>query len=257
MRATISLLLGIAFAANAAALEVTVVGDQAILSGDADGSELAKIRDIASEHGNKIKVIVLRDMGGISSTHTLRAAAGLIADHGWLTAASGRCGPSCAYLFLGGVERHFTDDKPVGLTHIALGGTIAPEDSSRQPIRYKGDPTNQGNFLVRPWIKKQTGDRLDDALLDRILGTRAKPATAFLYFFDSNRLRRKDGASVFACTGKEDPKNKWEQCEKIAGTDAYKEGIVTSSKLIRSNDRPAKSGGPAAAPEPKPPGPAK
>jgi hypothetical protein len=239
VRVAISLVLGFTFASSAAALEFTVVGDQAILSGNADGSELARIRDIASEHRNRIKVIVLRDIGGISSIQTLKAAAELITDHGWRTAVSGYCGGSCAYLFLGGVERHFTDDKPAGFTQVALGGTIVAEESTHQPVRYKGDPYNRGNFLVRPWIKKKTGDRLDEKLLDRILGTNARPRSGFLHFFPSTGLRRKDGVSVFACTGKEDPKTKWEQCEKIAGTDAYKEGIVTSSELVHSNDRPA------------------
>lgn len=253
MRAVYMLLL-FAVATPLLATEAKVVGDQLILSGRASGNELVLVRDAIAEHGDRIRVVILRDHSGRTENSDLMRTAELINERGWRTAISGFCGTACAYLFLGGVERHFTDDKSPGQTSVMFGSTNLVGDSRGRPNynNYQADPSASGNFKFRQWIKSRTGGRMSESTLDRLFLPDA--GIRYLHFYDAKRLARKDGASVLYCDGKEAPAKRWAECEKIADLDAYKEGIVTSAELVRANDRsPPAPGGSAATP----PGPAK
>lgn len=235
------------FATSVAATEVKVVGDQLILSGRASGNELALVRDAIAEHGDRIKVVILRDHSGRAENTDLMRAADLFAERGWRTAVSGFCGTACSKLFLGGVERHFTDDKSPAQTSIMFGSTtfVDYSKSMRTDInRRKGEGSDRHNFLLLQWIKTRTGDKISEATLERLFVPGGD--IRYLHFYDPKRLARPDTVSVLYCDGKEEPSKRWADCEKVADTDAYKDGIVTSSELIRSNDRPAaKPGGSA------------
>jgi hypothetical protein len=238
MRVLLVFLLA-SIAGTSLATDVKVVGDQLILSGRASGNELMLVRDAIAEHGDRIKTVILRDHSGRAENTDLMRAADLFAERGWRTAVSGFCGTACSKLFLGGVERHFTDDKSPGQTSVMFGSTTFVEDSKSVVLdraRLQGEGSERHNFLLRQWIKARTGDRISDATLDRLFIPSGE--VRYLHFYDSRRLGRKDGVSMLYCDGKEPPAKRWEMCEKIADTDAYKEGIVTSSVLIRSNDRP-------------------
>jgi hypothetical protein len=223
------------------ATEAKVVGDQLILSGRASGNELVLIRDAIAEHGDRIGTVILRDHSGRTENTTLMRAAELIGERGWRTAISGFCGTACTYLFLGGTQRHFTDDKSPTRTTLQFGSTNLVDDSKVGRYNsYRADSSPQGNYKYRAWIKGRTGDRMSETMLDRLFIKENE--VRYLHFFDSNRLKRADGVSILLCDGKEPPGKRWEQCEKLTGTDVYKEGLVTSNALIRSNDRPADSG---------------
>ena len=237
------------------ATEAKVVGDQLILSGRASGNELTLVRDAIAQHGDRIKTVVLRDHSGRAENTDLMRAADLIAERGWRTAVSGFCGTACSKLFLGGVERQFTEDKSPALTSVMFGSATFVKDSDSVKVdrsRYQGEGSERHNFELRQWFKTRTGGKISDATLDRLFVSSGE--VRYLHFYDPMRLKQKDGASMLYCDGKEAPAKRWQECEKISGTDAYKEGILTSSELIRSNDRPAATpAGPAATP----PGPAK
>lgn len=226
------------FSTSPLATEVKVVGDQLIMSGRASGNELTLVRDAISEHGDRIKTVILRDYSGRAENTDLMRAADLIAERGWRTAVSGFCGTACAYLFLGGVERQFTDDKPPAQTAVMFGSTNFIDDSKSVRIdrsRSKAEGSERHNFLVRQWIKSRTSGRIGDATLDRLF--LSDGSVRYLYFYDPKRLKQKEGATVLYCNGKETPGKRWQECEKISDTDAYKDGILTSDELIRSNDR--------------------
>ncbi len=118
-----------------------------------------------------------------------------------------------------------------------FGSTNRVEDSRGGALQFKGDRHLQGNVEYRAWLKSRTGDRFSDRTLDRLFVP--DHGVRYLHFFDANRLNRTDGISVLACDGSEKPADRWTVCEKVAGTDAYGEGVVTSSDVLRSNDRPA------------------
>jgi len=216
-------------------MDLKVVGDQLIMSGRIDGSELAKLRDVEAAPGSAaIRVVILRDSPGGDIWTALRVAE-RIRDNGWATALSGYCWSACTLLYLGGVSRHFTDDKPAGLTQIAFHGAYSREDGLRT-IKDALNPA--AAYPMRRWVKERTGGKMSDALLDRFLDIERK--AGLLHLFDSRRLRRKDGITAFFCTGEEDPKkNRWEQCEKLHGVDVYQVGVATSPDVLRSNDLPA------------------
>jgi hypothetical protein len=220
------------------AAEVKVVGDQMILSGRAAGNELALVRDVIAEHGDKITTVVLRDFSGRTEIDQLRWITEKFMERGWRTAVSGFCGTACAYLFMGGVQRHFTDDKSPGQTEVMFGSTTWAIDSQRVGAHFKSAANANGNYQARAWIKTRSGDKISDALLDQLYVP--DNSVRYLHFFDHTRLKRADGASILLCDGNEAPADRWKVCEKVASTDAYREGIITSTELIRSNDRPAK-----------------
>ena len=235
------------------ATEAKVVGDQLILSGRASGNELTLVRDAIAEHGDRIKTVILRDHSGRAENTDLMRAADLFAERGWRTAVSGFCGTACSKLFLGGVERHFTDDKSPGQTEVMFGSTTFVKDSFSvvtDRARLQGEGSERHNFEMRQWFKTRTGDRMSDAALDRLFISDG--SVRYLHFFDSKRLGRKDGISVLYCDGKEAPAKRWTECEKVAGIDAYREGIVTSTELVHSNDRPAATPAGSAATPPSP-----
>jgi hypothetical protein len=243
MRTCVATLMTL-FATSLAATEVKVVGDQLILSGRASGNELQLVRDAIAAHGDRIKTVILRDHSGRAENTDLMRAADLFAERGWRTAVSGFCGTACSKLFLGGVERHFTDDKPPAQTSVMFGSSTFIEDSKsviHDINRRQGEGSARHNFEIRRWFKTRTNDKISDATLERLFVSGGD--IRYLHFYDSKRLARKDGVSVLYCDGKEAPAKRWAECEKIADTDAYKDGILTSSELIRSNDRTAATPG--------------
>jgi hypothetical protein len=232
----------------AGAATIEVVGDQAILSGSIDGSELARFKDVSAAHGDRIRTVILRDSPG-GDLWTSTRVAEFIRDRKWRTAVSGYCFSGCALMYLGGVTRHFTDDKPATQTQLGFHATYHTTDNQRGA---KGSVHEQQTWATRHWIRQHTEGKISEAMLDRF---EQLAQSDFLHFFDSSRLPRPGQVSVFTCPRDRESKRK---CEAIPGFDVYREGIATSTEVMRSNDRPAaSSGGPAAAPSPTPPAPAK
>ena len=220
------------------AADFKLAGDQLIIGGFYDDTELARVRDFIKSDGERIRTVVLRDLDsrGVNNIENMILIAGLFTERGWRTAVSGFCYTSCFYLFMGGVERHFTDDKPGLQTRVAIGGTVWMTDSTRFTRMEKDKPSTRGNYFYRSWIKQRTGGKFSDELLEKVLPLDDRhPSYPQLY--DASRLNRPDGVSVIHCPKGANPNRRWQECAKIAGTDVYREGIVTSKELLRSNDR--------------------
>jgi len=221
----------LAFSVTVMAMETKVVGDQVIMSGPVDGSELARLRDVVAEHGGAgIRMVVLRDSPG-GDLWTSTRVGEYIRDKGWRTAVSGYCFSACAIIFLGGLERHFTDDKQVSRNQLAFHATYHRIDGQHG---FQNSVNEQTTYTTMHWIKTHSGGKLSDAMLNRF---EKLEKTEFVHFFDSSRSIRPGQTSVYVCSHAEkDPKKK---CKPIAGTDVFQEGIVTSPVLVRSNDQPA------------------
>jgi hypothetical protein len=122
--------------------------------------------------------------------------------------------------------RHFTDDKNIFQTQLGFHATYHVADSLRWS---KGD-RHGDTALARAWMTRFTDGKISAAMLDRF---EKIAQTDFLHFFDSNRLKRGDGVSIFTCPQRPDASRK---CQPVAGFDVYREGIATSTELVRSND---------------------
>jgi hypothetical protein len=232
------ILLFVLFAGPACAASLMVAGDQLILSGKLDDSELAQFRDAAAAHGKTITTVILRDLRPAGTLlDSARMAADYVREQGWRTAVSGNCSGACAIIYLGGVSRHFTDDKPAGNTRVGLSGWYFTEPNIRNYGKNEFSPFAARK--ARHWIKESTQGKISEQVLDLFAPLEWSEASNTAYFYDSRRLKRADGLSVFVCNAKNPAHAKVINCKKIE-TDAYKEGIVTSSELIRSNDQPAK-----------------
>lgn len=219
----------LALTPSAAAMDMKVVGDQLIMSGPIDGSELAGLRNLAAERRDAgVRMVVLRDSPGGNLWTSMRIGEE-IRDRGWKTAVSGYCFSGCAVVFLGGVERYFTDDKPYSQTQLAFHAAYNTIEASGTR---QGSVNNSASFTARQWTKKHSGGKLSDAMLDRF---EKLEKTEFVHFFDAQRVPRAGVPSAFVCShAEQDPKKK---CRPLADADVYREGIATSAELIRSNDR--------------------
>jgi hypothetical protein len=83
---------------------------------------------------------------------------------------------------------------------------------------------------LRAWTIKFLDGKADETLVER--WTAIPDRRGFIYFFDSERLKRSDGISVFLCNGSENRENRFDECEKIAGKTAHQLGIFTSREVI-------------------------
>jgi hypothetical protein len=219
-------------AGSAAAMEVQVLDDQIIMSGRIDGSELARLWEIAAERQiPRIRTVVLRDSPG-GDLRTSITAGDFIREQGWNTAVSGYCFSGCALIFLGGRHRFFTDDKPPLQTQLGFHGTyhVAAAIGTR-PGAKPGTLSPWHTAEARRWMKRATDARISEAMLDRF---ETLASSDFIHFFDSNRMPREGQVSVFVCPIVKDGKRK---CEPIGGTDVYRDGIANSVEVIRSHDR--------------------
>jgi hypothetical protein len=231
-----ALFLLVLLTATARAADIAVVGDQVILSGKLDNTELAQFRDVAAAHGKAVSTVILRELRpGGNLFESARMAADFVRDQGWRTAVSGNCSGACAIIFLGGVSRHFTDDKPAGFTRVGMTGWYFVENTKRRNYD-KNDFSPKGAYTAREWIKKSTQGLISEQMLDLFAPLAWSEASNTAYFYDSRRLQRADGLSVFVCNAKNPAHAKPAECDKVAA-DIYKEGIATSPELIRSNDR--------------------
>src|SRR5215831_9315953 len=100
------------------AMELTIHGEQVILSGQVVGNEPARLADALSQVPG-IDTVILRNSSGGDARAGYRVGE-LIRVKGLRTAVSGYCYSSCSRMFLGGKNRHFTDDYPPEYTDIGF-----------------------------------------------------------------------------------------------------------------------------------------
>ena len=86
---------------------------------------------------------------------------------------------------------------------------------------------------LRAWIIAHSDGKADPALVERWVNLPSNKG--YMYFFDSTRLHRRDGASMFLCSGAEPARDRFDHCEKFVGKDGYQLGVFTSNTLIKVN----------------------
>src|SRR4051812_2431440 len=115
----LSALLMASATGGAGAMEFNAVGDTLVLSGAVDGSDLARLRDHLA--GSHFKLVLLHESPGGDLFNGYQIA-NRIRSEGLATAVSGKCESACGLIFLGGVERSFSDGMPLANTMVGLHG---------------------------------------------------------------------------------------------------------------------------------------
>lgn len=205
--------------ASARAMELRVAEDQIVMSGLVEGNELRRLQLLLDENAGKITTIILKNSPGGDAWTGFRVGE-LIREKGLRTGVSGYCESSCSRMFLGGKERHFTDDQPAAKTWVGFHGNYDSYGVLEPPAVIG---------RLKDWVIKHLDGKADEALVDRWV--RIANRRGFAHFFDAKRLNRPDGISVFLCQGPE--ARKMQDCEKIPGKDAYALGVATSSEVIK------------------------
>lgn len=204
---------------SARAMIMEVVENQAILSGEVVRGDLFRFTTLLDQN-RQIDTVILRNSHG-GDSRTGYDIGATIRNHRLITAVSGYCESSCSRMFLGGVERRFASDTAPGKTRVGLHGNYEHGD---------GRLSLSAMEQLQKFIAEYTGGKADPELVKR--WTQIPNRKGMIYFFDSSRLKRKDGISVFLCDGDEARDNRFNECEKIPDRTGYDLGIFTSTELV-------------------------
>jgi hypothetical protein len=206
----------------ALAMDITVVGDQLILSGPVVSGDYDAVESRLSSQ-SQIKMVILRNSRG-GDAPTGYHLGELFRRKSLQTAVSGYCYSSCSRLFLGGKERYFTEDYPPRSTDIGLHGHYDRNGYLNWAL--------VSELHLRDWIVRYSDGKADIPLVERWI--RIPRATGMIHFYNPASVNI-DGYSTFMCQGTE-PNLRIFDCERIA-KNALDLGIVTSLTPIRSHDR--------------------
>jgi hypothetical protein len=202
----------------ASALQVELRGDQIILSAGVERGDVERFLRVLGEGQGKVTTVILKNSPGGDAFVGMRLAQA-IRERGLRTAVSGYCRSACARIFLGGATRHSTDERKGNETYIGFHGTYEGTSGLSTVAYYQ-----------REWYTAMTDRKLDPELVARWSSIRN--SKGFMYFYDPNRYRRQNGVSIVLCQGTEKERS---ECEEIAGTDGYAQGVYTSPEIVKIN----------------------
>jgi hypothetical protein len=205
------------------AMELTVVGNQLILSGRVVGDEPGNVRE-ALANSPEIDTVILRNSPGGDAPAGYQTGQ-LLRERGLRTAVSGYCYSSCSRMFLGGRTRYFTDDYPAEQTHISFHGHYHADGHLNAAM--------MAQYGLRDWIIKYSDGKADADLVERWINIPL--SRGMIHFFHPGLVNR-GGVSAFMCRGDE-PTRLVFACEPVAKT-ALELGIVTSLDIVHSADQP-------------------
>lgn len=206
---------------SAYAMELAEFGSTIILSGPVIGSELVKVKN-AFTANPKIDLVVLRNSFGGDAWTGYRVGE-FFREMGVTTAVSGYCISSCSRMFLGGKNRLFTDDYPLGRTWVGFHGHYDSRGNLDRSSVAKGG--------LYDWIIRYSDGKADPELVKRWVSIEQSRGAA--NFFPPE-LATTMGHSVFFCDGLQ-PK-KPTNCEPVT-TNAMQRGVVTDNQRISSPDK--------------------
>ena len=208
----------------ASAMQMNTCDDQLLLSGDVERGDYYEIKKRLSAHP-EIGVVVLRNSRG-GDAESGYDVGEYFRDKGISTYLSGYCLSSCSRMFLGGKERFFTDDFPLGKSNVG----------------FHSNYNNAGNIMpgaqwkLSHFIQQYSDGKADPALVERWVNI--PNHNGFARFYHPTALHRRDGVSMLMCNGSEGNRQ-WELCEKISDHDALSMGIITSLDIKHSCDADA------------------
>lgn len=207
-------------ATPAGAMQISVLGDQLILSGPVVWSDAADVALTLASNPTVNTAILRNSPGGdINSGYAIGE---IFRAKGMRTAVSGFCYSSCSRMFLGGRTRVFTSDFPPDRTHVGFHG------------HYNTDGSLNANLVrslhLRDWIIKFSDGKADPSLVEQWISIPV--ARAMIHFYHPKALQGHP-ASTFFC---HDANTQIFDCELISRT-ALDLGVITSLENIRSHDQ--------------------
>lgn len=198
------------------AMEFNLVGTTLIMSGPVVGDDLARLIDHLAT--DRVKLVVLHNSPGGDVWNGLRLAE-RIRDKGLPTAVSGRCASACGLIFLGGVQRSFSDGQPLAKTMVGLHGAHNRETKQAMP---------QAGAQLAWFIRRMSDWKFPSDLVDRTVYP--KDPGDFIYIFHPHRAANQTPSrSVVECLRQADAKAK---CSVIDALDPVEIGVITNLDIV-------------------------
>lgn len=207
----------------AVAMSFDAAGDQLVLAGPVERGDFDRFKAIVERNRFKIDAVVLLDSPGGAAADGFMIG-DLIREKRYRTIAAGACYSACALIFLGGVERQFAEGSDERAL-VAFHGLYFRDGSLAQEV----------TGVNRDWVMRRTDRWIDDSLLRQ--WTRFADPRDFVYFLPAESARRRFGAAVLVCRAGGESARTRNDCQRIADTDAYREGIATSRAPARLDPR--------------------
>lgn len=212
-----TLVAAAALAAPAArAMEFNAVGDTLVMSGAVNGSDLARLKDHLVQ--GRFRLVLLHDSPGGDLFNGYQLA-NRIRSEGLDTAVSGKCESACGLIFLGGVQRSFSDGSDIGKTMVGLHGAYHHE--TREPLP---ELSPRMAYVIRT----MTDGKYPDELLKRTVYP--KDPFDFVYAFHPRRFPSGPRRGVMECLKQPDAAFK---CNMLGGLDALGIGVATNPEILQ------------------------
>ena len=206
---------------NAKSMTFEVREQSIVMSGPVTGIELRVLENTLEDHPDITTVILKNSTGG--DARTGYAVGEFIRERKLNTALSGYCISSCSRMFLGGVQRQYSDEQPLEKTFVGLHGNYA-EDGRLLSARMG---------YLKDWILKYSDEKANPELVDQWVHIPNHKGYAAFYHRDAKIL---DGTQkVLLCQGIEERGKRFEQCAKPQLGDALTNGIVTTWNILQIN----------------------
>ena len=224
-RHALLLFAGLLLAASPArAMVMEAFGDQAVLSGEVFDGDYTKLQNLLREHKSITTIILRNSPGGMADEGGQIST--LLRSLNVITVLDGYCASACADMFLSGTERRFLADSNPFNTFLGFHGTYVGRAQSSW-----GSVDWGRAYETQQWIGARTEGKVDKKLVER--WTTLRDPNGLIYFFDSERAKMKDGASILLCQGTE--KSLPADCEHILDHDIYNQGLATSKTRVKPN----------------------
>ncbi len=198
------------------AMEFNLVGDTLVMSGPVVGDDLSRLKNHFAT--DRVKLVLLHNSPGGDLWNGLQLAQ-RIRDRGLPTAVSGKCESACGLIFLGGVQRSFSNGMPLAGTMVGLHGAHNIETKRAMP---------EMGAKMAYLIRTMTDGKFPGELLDRTVYP--KDPSNFIYAFHPQRFPS-DGVprGVMECLKQANASFK---CTMIGGLDAMAIGVVTNPQVL-------------------------
>jgi len=207
----------LAVVSTAQAMEVEVRGQAVLMSGPVTGIELRVLEGTLESHLDITTVVLKNSHGG--DARTGYAVGEYIRAHKLNTALSGFCISSCSRMFLGGVQRQYSDEQPLDKTYVGLHGNYAA-DGSLQAGRMG---------YLKDWVIKYSDGKANSDLVEQWV--HIPDHHGYIAFYHRDATILPGTQKVMLCQGTEDKGKRQEQCAKPEMGDALANGIVTTWEI--------------------------
>lgn len=196
------------------AMTIQRANDVLLLSGKVVKEDLKNFRSELAQGEVSLVILAESPGGDIGAAYGI---ADLIRKRQIKTGVYGACSSSCALMFMGGVERQMVAGEKHQLTRLGFHG---PHKKGTKEISDEGAPR------LRDWLYAASNKKFDGDLLDTAMFINNANDMLFFYY------PKEDQESVYFCP--EGAKPRPTACQKMAGQDAIKSGVLTSLELIQT-----------------------